>query len=100
MVKVGLLATIKAKPGKEAAVTELLSGAVALANQEAKTVVWFSFRIDDSSFGVFDAFADESGRKAHLEGEIAKALMAKAEELLAEPPSIKPVDLLGVKLSA
>lgn len=100
MVKVGLLATIKAKSGKESAVAELLSGAVALANQEAQTVVWFSFRIDASTFGVFDAFADESGRRAHLEGEIAKALMANADALLAEPPRIEPVDLLGAKLGS
>jgi hypothetical protein len=35
---------------------------------------------------------------AHLQGPIAAALMARADELLAEPPRIDPVDLLAVKL--
>ena len=100
MVTVGLLAQIQAKPGKEGEVASLLSGAVALANQEAKTVVWFAFRLSEDRFGIFDAFADDSGRQAHLEGPIAAALMAKADELLAKPPSIEPVEVLAAKLGS
>jgi quinol monooxygenase YgiN len=93
-----LLARLEAKPGKEAAVAELLTGALALANQEAGTTVWFALQFGPSSFGVFDAFADEAGRRAHLEGAIAQALMAHAPELLSEPPNIAPVDVLAAKL--
>ena len=100
MVTVGLLAQIQAKPGKEDEVASLLSGAVALANQEAKTVVWFAFRLSEDRFGIFDAFADDSGRQAHLEGPIAAALMAKADELLAKPHSIEPVEVLAAKLGS
>jgi quinol monooxygenase YgiN len=50
-----------------------------------------------SKFGIFDTFADEAGRDAHLHGEIAKALFAKADELLAKPPQIEMVELLAVK---
>jgi quinol monooxygenase YgiN len=46
---------------------------------------------------VFDAFHDEAGRQAHLNGPIAKALMAKAPELFASPPSIEPIEVLGLK---
>ena len=35
----------------------------------------------------------ETGRQAHLDGPIAKALMAKAAELLAEAPSIHKIAL-------
>lgn len=98
MVTVGLLANIKAKPGKEQEVADLLSGAVALANEEAKTVVWFAFQLSPDTFGIYDAFANDSGRQAHLQGPIAAALMAKADELLAEPPSIQPVDVLAAKI--
>ena len=93
-----LLARLEAKPGKEAAVQDLLVSAVALANQEARTTVWFALKLGPSTFGVFDAFADEEGRQAHLNGDIAKALMAKAPELLAKPPQIDPVDVLAAKL--
>ncbi|HEY8077181.1 MAG TPA: antibiotic biosynthesis monooxygenase [Labilithrix sp.] len=99
MVKVGLLAKIVAKNGKEEEVASLLTGALSLAQAEAGTVVWFAIRLSKNEFGIFDAFADDSGRKAHLAGPIAAALMAKAGELLAEPPKIENVDVLAAKLS-
>ena len=99
MVKVGLLARIVAKPGKEEEVSAFLAGALPLAQAEAQTTVWFAIRLSKSEFGIFDAFPDDSGRKAHLSGPIAAALMAKAGELLAEPPKIDNVDILAAKLS-
>jgi quinol monooxygenase YgiN len=98
MVKVGFLARLVAKPGKEEEVAAFLASALPLAEKEPATVVWFAIRISKSEFGIFDAFPNEAGRKAHLDGPIAAALMAKAGELLAEPPEIKPVDLLASKL--
>ncbi len=99
MVRVGLLVRLQAKPGKEAEVASFLESGLALANQEAATVVWFALRLGPSTFGIFDAFADEAGRKAHLEGPIAAALMAKAADLLAEPPKIEQVDVLVAKIT-
>lgn len=99
MVRVGLLVRLQAKPGKEAEVADFLKSGLALANQEAATVVWFALRLGPATFGIFDAFADESGRKAHLAGQIAAALMAKAPELLAEPPKIEQVDVLAAKIT-
>jgi quinol monooxygenase YgiN len=98
MVKVALLARLVAKPGKEEEVAAFLSGALPLAQAEPATVVWFALRLSKSEFGIFDAFADETGRKAHLNGPIAQALMAKATELLAEPPRIDAVDVLAANL--
>jgi len=51
-----------------------------------------------STFGVFDAFHDEAGRQAHINGPIAQALMAKAADLLTTPPSIEKTEILGVKI--
>jgi len=99
MVRVGLLVRLQAKPGKEAEVASFLESGLALANQEAATVVWFALRLGPSAFGIFDAFADEAGRKAHLGGAIAAALMAKASDLLAEPPKIEQVDVLAAKIT-
>jgi quinol monooxygenase YgiN len=98
MVKVGLLVRLQAKPGKEAVVASFLEGALTMANQEAATPVWFALRLGPATFGIFDAFADETGRSAHLSGPIAAALMANADELLAEPPQIEKVDVLAAKL--
>jgi quinol monooxygenase YgiN len=98
MLKYALLARLEAKPGKEGAVADFLASALALANAEAATPAWFAFRIGASTFGVFDAFADEAGRAGHLAGPIAQALMARAGELFAVPPVIEKLDLLAVKL--
>jgi quinol monooxygenase YgiN len=94
-----LLARLEARPGKETAVRDLLISAVALANQEARTTVWFALKLGPSTFGVFDAFADEGGRQAHLNGPIAQALMDNAPALLIKEPQIDPIDVLGAKLA-
>lgn len=98
MVKVALFVKLHAKPGKETDVANFLQQGLALANQETTTPVWFALRLGPSTFGIFDAFADETGRSAHLSGPIAAALMANAADLLAQPPQIEHVDVLGVKL--
>jgi quinol monooxygenase YgiN len=93
------LARLEAKPGKESAVQDFLISALAMANQEARTVVWFALRLGPSTFGVFDAFADEEGRQAHLTGPIGQALMARSAELFSQPPQIDPVEVLAAKLN-
>ncbi len=97
MKKYGLLATIKAKPGKEADVESFLKDAVELAKKEEKTMTWYSFKIDNNTFGIFDTFEGEDGREAHLNGEIAEKLMANADTLLSEAPDIKKIDILASK---
>lgn len=98
MPKLSLLVRLEAKPRKEADVAAFLEQGLALARQEATTPVWFALRLGPSTFGVFDAFDDEAGRQAHLDGPIAKALMAQAPTLLASPPVIEKVEVLGAKL--
>jgi len=100
MVKVAILARLVAKPGKEEEVAAFLASALSLAEQEPATTVWFALRLSKNEFGIFDAFPDDKGRTAHLNGPIAAALMARAGELLSEPPRIDKVDLLAAKLSA
>src|SRR5438445_12831853 len=97
MVKVALLARIVAKPGKEEEVASFLASALPLAQAEPTTITWYAFRLSKSEFGIFDTFPNDGGRKTHLSGPIAKALMSKASELLAEPPQIDDVDLLAAK---
>ena len=97
MVKYGLLVRLEARPGKEQALADFLAEGLELTNSEATTPIWFAFRLSPTTFGVFDAFASEADRQAHLGGNMAKALMSRAEELLASPPSIEPVDILGMK---
>jgi quinol monooxygenase YgiN len=99
MVKVALFVRLEAKPGKEAEVERFLLDGLPLVQQEPATIAWFGIRLGPSTFGIFDAFADEQGRQAHLAGKVAAALMAKASELFAKPPAIEKVDVLAAKLT-
>jgi len=94
-----LFVRLEAKPGKEEEVAAFLMQGLEMANQEPTTTLWFALRLGPTTFAIFDAFPDESGRQAHLNGPIAKALMAQAPHLLAVPPSIEKAEILGAKLS-
>ncbi|GEN11805.1 Quinol monooxygenase YgiN [Myxococcus fulvus] len=96
-VHVGLLVRLEAKAGKEADVQRFLEGGLPVVQAEPATAQWFALRLGPSTFGIFDTFADDAGRDAHLAGKVAAALMARAPELLAQPPSIEKVDVLAVK---
>jgi quinol monooxygenase YgiN len=100
MVKVALMVRMEAKPGKEDEVEKFLRGGLSIVQEEPETTAWFAIRIGPSTFGIFDAFPDEAGRQAHLSGRVAAALMAKASELLSEPPAIEKVEVLAAKLPA
>jgi len=98
MVKLALYVRLEAKPGKEQEVADFLRSGLPLVEEEPATVAWFGIQMGPSTFGIFDAFPDEDGRQAHLSGKVAAALMAKASDLLAQPPSIQKVDVLAAKL--
>lgn len=98
MVKVALFVRLEAKPGKEKEVERFLESGLPLVQAEPGTTAWFGIRLGPTTFGIFDAFPDEAGRQAHLSGKVAAALMEKAEELFATPPSIEQVDVLAAKL--
>ncbi len=98
MLMHALFARLEAKPGKEEEVASFLMQGLQLANQETTTPVWFALRLGPATFAIFDAFRDETGRQNHLNGPIAKALMAQAPNLLAAPPVIERLDVLGAKL--
>jgi quinol monooxygenase YgiN len=99
MVTVGIFVRLEAKSGKEEELAAFLMQGLKLANQETTTPVWFALRLGGGSFAIFDAFANEPGRQAHLNGPIAKALMAQAPHLLAEPPAIQQLEIMGAKLT-
>ena len=91
------VARIEAKQDKAEDVAALLTGALPLAQAESGTVAWYAARTSPTTFWIFDTFGSEEARQAHINGEIAAALMAKADELLAEPPEILPADVLASK---
>ena len=97
MTKFALLARLEAKTGKENEVRDFLRSALPLAQQEPATTAWFALQMSPTTFGIFDAFPDEAGRQAHLDGPIAAALMAKASDLLAQPPVIEKIEVLAAK---
>ncbi len=95
MNNLGLLAIVKAKNGREDDTKNFLSNTVEAAKKEDETLNWYSFQIDESTFGVFDTFENEYRREAHLNGEIAKALMENASELFTENPKIRKIEIIS-----
>jgi quinol monooxygenase YgiN len=89
------VAKLEAKPEKADELEQLLVGALPLAEAEPGTVDWYAARTSPTTFWIFDTFGSEDARQAHINGEIAAALMAKADELLAAPPEILPADVLA-----
>jgi len=89
---------LQARPGKEAEVGDFLKSALPLVEAEAGTTTWFAFKVGPATFGIFDTFKDEAGRTAHISGEVAKALFARAEELFVSAPQIQKPDILAEKL--
>jgi len=98
MAHVALFVRLEAQPGKEKEVEEFLRGGLALVRQEPATAAWFAIRLGPSTFAIFDTFADEAGREAHLSGRVAAALMAKAPEILSRPPVIEKAEVIAAKL--
>ncbi len=98
MEKLGLYASLEAKPGKEEEVDKFLRSALPLVNAEAGTVSWFAIRQPGTrTFGIFDTFQDESGRQAHLTGKVAEALFARAPELFSKTPEVQKLEILASK---
>jgi quinol monooxygenase YgiN len=98
MTQKALFVRLDAKPGKENEVAKFLRDGQGLVQQEPGTVAWFGIQLGPTTFAIFDAFLDDAGRDAHLSGKVAKALMEKAPELLAQPPKIERVEVLADKL--
>ena len=97
-VTVGLWVPLQAKPGREAEVEAFLKSGQALVEDEPGTTAWFAVQMGPGQFGIFDVFADDEGRQAHLNGKVAAALMEKAADLFVDAPQIHQLDVLAEKL--
>lgn len=100
LLSLGLFVRLEAKTGREEEVENFLRKGLDLVAEEPATIVWFALRLGPSTFGIFDAFPDEEGRQAHLQGKVAQALEEQGPDLLASPPVIEHCDLLAARLPA
>lgn len=97
MAKLAIWAQLEAKPGKEQEVEEFLKSAQPLAEKEQGTLTWYAVKTGPGHYGIFDTFGDEKGREAHMTGEIAKGLFAKAQELFIKEPAVHKIEVLAAK---
>jgi quinol monooxygenase YgiN len=98
MTQHALYVQLEAKPGKEQEVADFLASARSMVDEEPDTTAWFAIKMGPRTFGIFDAFTSERGREAHLQGKVAKQLMAKAPQLFVNQPEIQRMDVLADKL--
>ncbi len=97
MMKYALLVTLEAKSGKENEVEDFLKSALPLVEAEPNTLTWYALKLGANKFAIFDTFPNDDARKAHLAGEVAKALMKKAPDLFATDPQIQQLDVIATK---
>lgn len=97
MAKQAIWVMLKAKPGKDEEIEAFLRQGAEMSQAEAGTVTWYGVKIGPGTYGVFDTFDDEAGRDAHMNGDIAKALMAKAPDLFANEVRIETMEILAAK---
>jgi quinol monooxygenase YgiN len=97
MDQLAIWAQVEAKPGKEQEVEEFLKSAQPLAVAEKGTTTWYAVKLGPSTFGIYDTFPAEKDREAHLTGDIAKALFAKAKDLFSKPPEVHKLNILAAK---
>jgi quinol monooxygenase YgiN len=100
LISVGLFVRLEAKTGREEEVESFVRRGLTMVQDEPDTLVWFGVRLGPSTFAIFDAFPDDAGRQAHLQGAVAQALQEHGDDLLAEPPSIENFDVLAARLPA
>ena len=93
----GLLAILEARNGKGDELAEFLQRARELAASEEGTVTWYAFKLSETRYGIFDTFADEAARQAHVGGPIPVALGEIGTAVLASEPDIRPVEVVAVK---
>lgn len=97
MNSLALLVILKAKDGKEEEARKLLENAANLANDEEGTSTWYALQFDDSTFGIFDTFADEESREKNLSGDALKQIRERAEELFEDEPEVQKAAILATK---
>jgi quinol monooxygenase YgiN len=97
MAKQAIWVMLKANPGKEHEVEAFLKQGATMSHDEPKTVTWYGVKLGPGMYGVFDTFDDEAGRDAHMNGDIAKALMAKAPDLFSNELKIENMEILARK---
>lgn len=98
MATSGLLVRLHAKSGKDHDVENFLRSALPLVEEEPGTTAWFAVRFGRNDYGIFDAFADDAARQAHLEGPVATALQQVTGDLLDAPPRIEKIDVIAEKI--
>lgn len=97
MARKAIWVMLQAKPGKEGDVEAFLRQGASMSRNEAGTVTWYGIKLGPGSYGVFDTFDDEAARDAHMHGDIAKALMAKAPELFSNELRVEMVEVIANK---
>ncbi len=92
---------LEAKPGKGDLVQNFLRDILLGVEQEPLTGPWFGVRFAETTFGVFEAFADAEGRHAHDRGPGGGNFLRADElhEMLAYPARIYRLDVLFGKFN-
>lgn len=93
-----VLLTLAPKDGHEDRLHNFLRDAQPWVEEEPDTTAWFSMRLDDGKFAIYDTFPDQAGRLKHLAGRVARELGTHAFSFLGGVPDPEFLDVLAEKL--
>lgn len=95
---VGVLARFETEPGSDEEMVAFFREGLPIVEAQPETTVWFAFRVGDSTYGAFAAFATSEDRDALLASG-GPQLSQKYRHLFAAPPSFEKVDVLEARLA-
>ncbi|MEH2252762.1 putative quinol monooxygenase [Nostoc sp.] len=98
MDKFAIWSRMEVKLGKEQELEEFLKYAQSLIEQELGTTTFYALKVGPNTYSTFDTFADEAARDAHVNGPVAKALLARVDELFTQAPEIVQTTIIGAKI--
>ncbi len=98
MITKALLARFESRADSDNDITQFLLSTPPMVQKEAATTAWFALRFGRGEYGIFEVFADEAGRVAHLRGPVASALIGESDYMLAGMPRLGQLDVLAHRL--
>jgi quinol monooxygenase YgiN len=98
MDKFAIWSRMEVKPGKEQELEAFLKHAHTLIAHESGTTTFYTLKVGSSTYSTFNTFADEAALNAHVNGSVAKALLARSDELFLHPPQIVKTTIIEAKV--
>jgi len=95
----GVLARFEFTPESAAEAPAFFKAGLPIVQTQPESTIWLAFRVNETTFGAFAAFATEADRAALLAAG-GPRLVVERGDLFAEAPTFDKVDILASRVVA